>query len=228
MFKRRHVWDLVLSMYGTMLSSAAAPDHRFAQQLEDVMLAAAAIPHVAQDLITRRGLLGWITLRIASERPTSERAVFWYTWLWKLCAPPSLPPHATLARLERLDHQLDGSLVPAVLLPATHLVRTAPWPDACARPALALLAVLAEYAALQDTTTCRDLRPCLAVLTPLVSWLRTHPDRDLHSTALRCTLLLSDAGAPPPHIRRLFALLRLDQVPATRPWAAAALRSLHL
>ena len=103
MFKRRHVWDLVLSMYGTMLSSAAAPDHRFAQQLEDVMLAAAAIPHVAQDLITRRGLLGWITLRIASERPTSERAVFWYTWLWTLCAPPSLPPHATLARLERLD-----------------------------------------------------------------------------------------------------------------------------
>lgn len=228
MFKRRHVWDLVLSMYGTMLSSGAATDHRFAQQLEDVMLAAAAIPHVAQDLITRRGLLGWITLRVASERPTSERAVFWYTWLWKLCAPPSLPPHATLARLERLDHQLDGALVPAVLLPATHLVRTAPWTDACARPALALLAVLAEYAALQDTTTCRDLRPCLAVLTPLVSWLRTHPDRDLHSTALRCTLLLSDAGAPPSHTRRLFALLRLDQVPATRPWAAAALRSLHL
>ena len=228
MFKRRHVWDLVLSMYGTMLSSGAATDHRFAQQLEDVMLAAAAIPHVAQDLITRRGLLGWITLRIASERPTSERAVFWYTWLWTLCAPPSLPPHATLARLERLDHQLDGALVPAVLLPATHLVRTAPWTDACARPALALLAVLAEYAALQDTTTCRDLRPCLAVLTPLVSWLRTHPDRDLHSTALRCTLLLSDAGAPPSHTRRLFALLRLDQVPATRPWAAAALRSLHL
>lgn len=228
MFKRRHVWDLVLSMYGTMLSSGAATDHRFAQQLEDVMLAAAAIPHVAQDLITRRGLLGWITLRIASERPTSERAVFWYTWLWKLCAPPSLPPHATLARLERLDHQLDGALVPAALLPATHLVRTAPWTDACARPALALLAVLAEYAALQDTTTCRDLRPCLAVLTPLVSWLRTHPDRDLHSTALRCTLLLSDAGAPPSHTRRLFALLRLDQVPATRPWAAAALRSLHL
>ena len=115
-----------------------------------------------------------------------------------------------------------------MLLPATHLVRTAPWTDACARPALALLAVLAEYAALQDTTTCRDLRPCLAVLTPLVSWLRTHPDRDLHSTALRCTLLLSDAGAPPSHTRRLFALLRLDQVPATRPWAAAALRSLHL
>lgn len=228
MFKRRHVWDLVLSMYGPMLSSGAAADHRFAQQLEDVMLAAAAIPHVAQDLITRRGLLGWITLRIASERPTSERAVFWYTWLWKLCAPPSLPPHATLARLERLDHQLDGALVPAVLLPATHLVRTAPWTDACARPALALLAVLVEYAALQDTTTCRDLRPCLAVLTPLVSWLRTHPDRDLHSTALRCTLLLSDAGAPPSHTRRLFALLRLDQVPATRPWAAAALRSLHL
>lgn len=228
MFKRRHVWDLVLSMYGTMLSSGAATDHRFAQQLEDVMLAAAAIPHVAQDLITRRGLLGWITLRIASERPTSERGVFWYTWLWKLCAPPSLPPHATLARLERLDHQLDGALVPAALLPATHLVRTAPWTDACARPALALLAVLVEYAALQDTTTCRDLRPCLAVLTPLVSWLRTHPDRDLHSTALRCTLLLSDAGAPPSHTRRLFALLRLDQVPATRPWAAAALRSLHL
>ena len=227
MFKRRHVWDLVLSMYGTMLSSGAAPDHRFAQQLEDVMLAAAAIPHVAQDLITRRGLLGWITLRIASERPTSERAIFWYTWLWTLCAPPSLPPHATLARLERLDHQLDGALVPAVLLPATHLVRTAPWTDACARPALALLAVLLEYAALQDTT-CLDHRPCLAVLTPLVSWLRTHPDRDLHRTALRCTLLLSDAGAPPPLVRRLFAMLRLDQVAATRPWAAAAVRSLHL
>ena len=134
---------------------------------------------------------------------------------------------ATLARLERLDHQLDGALVPSGLLPATHLVRTAPWTDACARPALALLAVLLEYAALQDTT-CLDHRPCLAVLTPLVSWLRTHPDRDLHRTALRCTLLLSDAGAPPPLVRRLFAMLRLDQVAATRPWAAAAVRSLHL
>ena len=227
MFKRRHVWDLVLGMYGAVVSSEAATDHRFAQQLEDIMLTAAAIPHVAQDLVTRRGLLGWIMLRVSSERITSERAAFWYTWLCTLCAPPNLPHHTTLARLERLDHKLDGALMPSVLLPAMHLVHAAPMTDACARPALALLAVLLEYAALQDTTTCMHHRPCLAVLEPIVSWLRTSPDRHLHDTALRCTLLLADCGATPRHVRHLFGRLRLGHVASTRRWALDTVRSLH-
>lgn len=211
-FKRRHVWDLILGIYAAVapLDNAAhanaAADLRYARQIEELMLTAASIPHIAQDLVTRRGLLGWMSVRIANERMSNERSVFWLEWLHTLCVS-SMPRHAAFVRFARLDSKMDGDLFLAVLTPAALVWRRVSVTRDAAQWALATLLALLEFAALHDTPrTPQDLMTGVHVLQPIVAWLRTVDDAHLHDSALRCTLLLSALGA---EVQHLFVQLRI-------------------
>ena len=253
-FKRRRIWDLMLSLYAAMADRTSGghadpnTDQRLASQMEEIMLASASIPHVAHELMTRRGLLAWITLRISSEHggiePASDRASFWLTWLWRLCVPPTLAHKDVLARLELIDRQMDGALVTSVLIPATRALTQHGASDtarslhgmsrACVQPALALVLVLLEYAVLHASSRVRrNAFACIGVLDTIILWIASdrHHEADLDDHALQCVLLLACCGAPEHHVHRLFRSLRICNMhPWTwkpRPWALHSLLQLH-
>ncbi|SHO76461.1 Uncharacterized protein MSYG_0799 [Malassezia sympodialis ATCC 42132] len=232
-FKRRHVWELVLSLYGFVAGAQSMPraeapaEVRQAEQLEALLEAAASIPYMAQDLITRRGFLAWISATVSAVPPRSEsRAAYWLRILRRICAPSRLDEAHVLRRLALMDARTDHGLVASVLLPATRVWATlSQHSQECVYESASLLYTLLAYSTLREVPWMRTEG---ALATSLLQSLvrAADPEPAVSDKLLRCTLLLASLD-PSPHVRALFAsqplLARQPLQYEPRQWALTTL-----
>lgn len=223
-FKRRHVWELVLSLYGFVAGAQGVPhqetsaETRQAEQLESLIEAAVRIPYVAHEWVTRRGVLAWITTTILAAPPRSEaRASFWLRLLRRICAPPALDQAAMLRRLAHMDARTDTGLVAALLLPATHV--WASWPQlsqACVQETALVLRVLLSYASLREAPWTRtESALAVSLLHTLVRAAK--PGAAVSDELLQCTLLF--AALDPAHKWGALLASQPQWAGPPRPWA---------
>ncbi|CAD6972911.1 unnamed protein product [Tilletia controversa] len=72
-FKRRHVWELICSLYTSQNKSEARNG-----TVRELMLAVAQLPSAARELLGKKQVLSWVNQAIALEqRPKSVGAPFW-------------------------------------------------------------------------------------------------------------------------------------------------------
>ncbi|WFD18435.1 hypothetical protein MCAP1_000638 [Malassezia caprae] len=230
-FKRRHVWELVLSLYGYVAGAQGMPrgeapaEMRQAELLEALLEAAADISYMAHELVTRRGFLAWISMTVSVRPPRSEaRAAYWLRLLRRICVP-ELDEASVLRRLAQMDVRTDYGLIAAVLLPATGVWAAMPQLAAeSVRETLRLLHALLAYASLREAPFTRtESALATALLAALVRAAGSEPV--LGSELLQCTLLLASLD-PTPRVRALFSaqplLARQPLWYAPRQWALQA------
>lgn len=232
-FKRRHVWELVLSLYGHVAGAQGMPrretpaEARQAELLEALLEVTAGIPYMAHDLVTRRGFLAWISTTVSVVPPQSEvRATYWLRLLRRICVPPALDEAPVLRRLAQMDARTGHGLVAAVLLPATRVWTAMPRLAAeSVRETALLLRTLLAYASLREAPWTRSENAlAVALLEALVR--AAAPEPAVSDELLQCTLLLASLDLS-PRIRALFAaqplLARQPFLYAPRQWALQAL-----
>ncbi|WFD25127.1 hypothetical protein MNAN1_000090 [Malassezia nana] len=206
--KRRHVWDLVWTLYGSVAGAQSMPRHetmaeaRQAEQLEAMFKAAVGILYVAEELVTRRGFLAWVSTTVQAVPPRTEaRVAFWLSMLRSLCAPPMLDQATTLRRLARMDTRSHAGLVTALLLPATRVCASGPLSLESLSDATQFLWTLLAYATLRTNVpwTRTEAHLALSLLPCLVSAAETR------AAPADCTLLLSSLGHVERPVQALFA-----------------------
>ncbi|WFD42222.1 hypothetical protein MPSI1_000863 [Malassezia psittaci] len=112
-FQRRHVWDLLLSLYDALMynsssaqSAASIADTRDIVQLESIFTSVARIPYLASTLVTRRGFLQWVAMQI--DRGAGGK--YWLELLANLMGI-QLSRQDRLRHLEEIDRALEGTIV---------------------------------------------------------------------------------------------------------------------
>lgn len=232
-FKRRHVWDLLLSLHGAVADARsghgdAEADRRHAAHIEAAMAAAARVPYVAEELVNRRGLLQWVTVRIAAEgRLGAPRQAFWTALLRDVCEPPALQHRApeTYRRLAQIDYRMEQGLVSTVAFAVALAVRESPASAEAAAAASRLVYILCSYAALRGPCAhaALEAQHLVAVLERCVEFPAPPPVAD---ELLRSVLLLSEHLTVQSRVQRLFPhALRLASHGVSyepRRWALAA------
>lgn len=233
-WKRRHVWDLLLSMYDGLSTSGIggtvgiAAVSRHTALLERIFTTGTAIPDVAFELVARRGFLDWVAIRVAQERSelSDERASFWLQLLANVCEAPRWAGKARhgdlelLRRLERLDRAMRGALLVCVLRVATAVggARRVPSQragaaDSSAAPmpwaahAAHLAHMLLAYAALRGTPLpAAEAHLAGMLLDAIMRWLAAQADAPpaLLATTHQCTLLLASISGTQGAVPRLF------------------------
>ncbi|PKI82968.1 hypothetical protein MVES_002812 [Malassezia vespertilionis] len=251
-FKRRHVWDLLQSLYDALAAKPgeemhranAGADARDQERLEAIFASAARIPYVAQELVTHRGFLQWIEMRIVAERNTdAARCTFWISLLHAICAAAPTPPTPQVVRrLHTMDARQDFAFVVTVQSIACRALCIDPVVEQldASGPLPSWLHLLAElvYSLLAYKSLCTTPREfeaieCLqsvALLERATAWLSRMPRQDaasLSTTLLQSTLLLQKCPSLKPRIHALFskqlALGLHHRAYAPRRWALDAL-----
>jgi hypothetical protein len=106
-FKRRHVWELLASLYTATAPGTGAPTDRAVRSvIEEIFLAAASLPTVAFELLQRRALISWVAQQVSIERAASGARRFWVTLL---------DTATSAVDLERLDRGTSGAWASALL-----------------------------------------------------------------------------------------------------------------
>lgn len=221
-FQRRHVWDLLLSLYDALsdgaLAHAQANTHAEARdqaRLESIFACAARIPYLGATLVTRRGFLQWIAMRVASERATRtpERSAYWLQLMSDVVGV-HLDAPLRVAHMESMDRLLDGALPVQIL----GTVDDALCDDAApAQTALRLVHAVLEYASLRTSAyTTAEGR----LAARLVGRLRAYAtDATLSAALLSAALYAAPLGAP---LALPLDLARHPRSYAPRRWALAA------
>lgn len=223
-FQRRHVWDLVLSLYDALADNAAAAHHanaaadaRDRARLASIIARAAALPYLATTLVARRGLLHWASMRVTR----GDRGTYWLQLVASI-AGTHLARGARIAHLDHLDAALQGTLVLTALDVATNAwPQDAPDADAVAA-ALALAHALLEYAALRGPASFGAQEAHVA--TRLLHALAPHVQGAQHTETLAQCVLYAAQLTPAPHDRALVALFarHLDLALHARTYAPRA------
>ncbi|WFC94024.1 hypothetical protein MBRA1_000651 [Malassezia brasiliensis] len=205
-FQRRHVWDLVLSLYDALADNTAAAHHanaaadaRDLTRLASIISRAAAVPYLATTLVARRGLLHWASMRVTR----GDRGTNWLQLVASI-AGTHLDRAARIAHLDHLDTALQGTMVLAALDVAARA-----WPsdipDADAtKAALALVHALLEYAALRGPASfgAQEARVATRLLQALAPYAQGAPHAE---TFAQCVLYTAQL-TPAPHDHALVAL----------------------
>ncbi|KAI3625894.1 hypothetical protein CBS9595_001255 [Malassezia furfur] len=223
-FQRRHVWDLVLSLYDALADNAAAAHHanaaadaRDCARLASIIARAAALPYLATTLVARRGLLHWASMRVTR----GDRGTYWLQLVASI-AGTHLDRGARIAHLDYLDTALQGTLVLIALDVAAHA-----WPNdtpdaEATEAALALAHALLEYATLRGSASfgAQEAR----VATRLLQALAPHAHGASHAETLAQCVLYAAQLTPAPHDRALVALFarHLDFARHARTYAPRA------
>jgi len=72
-FKRRHVWELICSLYTSSIKGEGRNS-----TIRELLLAVAQLPHAGKELLGRKHVLAWMTQAIAlSQRPKTVASPFW-------------------------------------------------------------------------------------------------------------------------------------------------------
>ncbi|KAI3627557.1 hypothetical protein CBS14141_001558 [Malassezia furfur] len=223
-FQRRHVWDLVLSLYDALADNAAATHHanaaadaRDRARLASIIARAAALPYLATTLVARRGLLHWASMRVTR----GDRGAYWLQLVASIVGT-HLARGARIAHLDHLDAALQGTLVLTALDVATNAwPQDAPDADAVAA-ALALTHALLEYAALCGPASFGAQEAHVA--TRLLHALAPHVQGAQHTETLAQCVLYAAQLTPAPHDRALVALFAryLDLALHARTYAPRA------
>lgn len=242
-FKRRHVWDLLLSLSLATSDTRGAHADRVADQraqdiIDDIWMTTAGLPYVSQELVSKRGWLSWISMRVQNETATlsSTRVAYWLTLLHRICVPVTWSRSAVLSRLADMDRQAEYGLVTTVLGILSCLVQRKDQRDTSTEwvePALAMLETWLSYASLcgHDVWTTMEARMCMTLLDPIATAL-TLNSRDGSTPfsrpvgiaqMLRVLLLLHALGGAEAAVRRLFLRMPLFEgqpmAYAPRLWA---------
>ncbi|WFD36813.1 hypothetical protein MCUN1_003703 [Malassezia cuniculi] len=165
-YRRRHVWDLLLSMYDGLAESKRRERH----VLEDIFLAAAGVPSIMCELVSRKGYLEWLEMRTARVRD-ADAAAFWVSLLARMCNAQDGP--GAVATVAKLDAAAHGTLVATLLSAACAAVERAQETlTGLVDSAVALLAALAEYRALRGA--CQYSATELGAATCLIKLVLPH------------------------------------------------------
>ncbi|WFD02540.1 hypothetical protein MOBT1_001224 [Malassezia obtusa] len=221
-FQRRHVWDLLLSLYDALAPADHAADARDRARLESIFACAARVPYLATTLVTRRGFLHWIAMRTAA----GARGTFWVQLLADV-AGAHLARAPRLAHLETLDRALDGSLVLTALGAAADALDDI---GTDAHTAGTLVHTLLEYAVLRGpgVYAASEARVATRILTALAPRIGgTSPAAaDVLLTSVLYAAHLARARDTAAALRRLFAhhlgLAHHARTYAPRLWALSA------
>lgn len=193
-FRRRHVWDLLLSMYDGLAD--VRPRER--TLLQDILIAAAGVQSVARELIARKGFLEWLAMRAALVR-NADSATFWVALLARMCAVDGPAP-----AVASLDEAAGGTLVTTVLSAACDAFeRARDKPAVLVEHAAALLHVLSRYRGVRGQTAYSASERRIA--TRLLGQLLPRLDAALAARVLDATLALATDGAHSAPLTAAFA-----------------------
>lgn len=239
-FQRRHVWDLLVSLYDALADGALAGIHanthaeaRDQARLESLFLHAAEIPYLASTLVARRGFLDWIAMRMVRGR-AGKAGPYWLRLTSAVCGVET-ERASRLAHLAGLDRVLEQALVLRVLTMVSDELglgrATVPTYEAMV-VACDLVHALLEYTAMRDTPSpyvVEEAKVAVALLRHLSPRVLPEAPPKLAARLLSATLYLGlepdttkvQSGALLPLYADQLQFGRQSRAYAPRHWALA-------
>ncbi|WFC98144.1 hypothetical protein MYAM1_000868 [Malassezia yamatoensis] len=206
-FQRRHVWDLLLSLYDALIynvssaqSAASIANTRDIAQLESIFTSVVRIPYLASTLVTRRGFLQWVAMQI--NRGAGGK--YWLELLANLTGI-HLSRQDRLKHLEEIDRALEGTIVIQVLSCTAKALPTGMQVEEV-QVTCRLLHSILEFAVLRETSKYQS--PETEIVIQLLDQMTAFPfDTTLKDLRLECILYgtqLSTDRIVHGRLRRLF------------------------